>query len=142
MPSKFTSFTFLCEGKSEVEYLSKFQEYLRDNGCFDIVFNKRVIGSGAPHAVRKAIKLERSRQRNNEIIYVLLDDDIYVRNKKFIKLNITNCVFLYNHLNFEDFLIMHFSKDDVLKWQAICEERNHFCTPLSSCLVPHCSIQD
>lgn len=128
---RFKVVNILCEGESEASYISKLQSYLESIEILDVRFVKKIIGSGDSASVKRAIKLERTKQRNS-IIYILIDKDIYVRKPKNKELKGKNCVFLYNHLNFEDFLIMHFPEEIVLKWQSICLAHNHFREPLNA----------
>ncbi len=129
-------YIIICEGQSEYAYLQELNRFLR-NIDFSITFIPKIIGTGhCNDAISKYKQIKKDSPRSSHI-YIWVDKDTYMRNncnygdnyqKK--SSNIPN--FLFSYYNFEDFLVMHLEEKDVLLWQNICQNHNHFTNPIHS----------
>lgn len=133
MESIWKTIIIICEGKSEENYISELNRFFRENDI-RIILTPKPVGAGEYKSVIKTYKNQRTDNKKSKI-EIWVDFDIYLRNDN-------NCMdnyqkkkqsipdFLFNHQNFEDFLVLH--KDDytLQNWLDICRKLNHFSTPL------------
>jgi hypothetical protein len=128
----------ICEGESERAYLQELNEYLREQY---VSLVPKLAGTGYFNEVVRKYKEECKRNKGNKKnfyeYYIWVDKDIYERNEqknmtKFNDLKYENIVdkFRFNIFNFEDFLMLHYSRDKILEYQKKCEKHNHFRSPM------------
>jgi len=122
----------ICEGKSEMAYLQELNRLFREE---NIALAFKVVTSNGGNFSRIIAKYreERAKNRKQEIV-IWVDKDIYCNGsndaKKFEDRYHPD--FFFNHMNYEDFLVLHLAEKDVLKWQVICNKHNHFTKPMHS----------
>jgi hypothetical protein len=127
-------FIIICEGeKSEPAYIEELNKYFREQNINISLVSKRV-GTGHFPVVAKTYRNEFQKNRKGKF-YIWVDADLYKRNDlksadKYNKKLKTIPDFCFNFLNFEDFLILHCSKEIVLQYQKLCENKKHFNIPL------------
>ena len=131
----------ICEGMSDYAYFQEINRVFKDENI-PIRFVPRQADSGHFTSINNKFINERKNNPRSEII-IVVDYDIYQNNisknmdKYRTKANhLPN--FLFNHQNYEDVILLHLSKDDIKRWQNICEQNNHFTNPLSS--DAHCEL--
>lgn len=124
----------ICEGASENGYLQELNRFLREHKI-PLAFAPNVIGSGVYKAAVNRYRDVRRENRHAEIV-IWVDRDIYMNSQKKLYENKPDAIpdFLFSRMNFEDFLAMHMDRKTLMRWQAVCEEYNHFSEPLSSAM--------
>lgn len=139
----------ICEGKSEEKYINYLSQILIKNGIFDLrlisypFYGSKTYSRLIPRIKEKIDEIKSDeRDISSYKIYIWLDKDIFInkyRTKKevfekdisSIKLP-TEIEILYNTMNFEDFLILHYDKKIIKELQVrLCGEK-HFERPLIS----------
>ena len=127
--------TILCEGPSEVAYVSELSGFLDDIDA-PINFIPKNIGTG--HFVAAVKEYKKNKKSNPKgTISIWVDKDTYIRNdendrENYKKKNKAIPNFLFTRFNFEDFLVMHLSEDNLEKWREICKKHDHFHNPMHS----------
>ena len=130
--------TILCEGQSELVYVQEVNRILCRNN-FSAAFYAKLIGNGLFSNVIKAYKKEHRTNRKG-IFYAWVDFDLYHRNEKqsfgqyerHQSNGNSQPKFLFSRMNFEDFLALHCEDPQLNKWLDICEENNHFSSPMTA----------
>lgn len=125
----------IAEGKSETAYLSRLNRFFREEEI-DYVFYPVNLSGGEYPEVKRLYK-ETAKNNRRARIEILVDRDIYIRDEK-------NAMayrerekdglprFLFSYMNFEDFLILHLSREKALEWSRICRENGHDIIPLTA----------
>ncbi|MCP4355075.1 MAG: hypothetical protein GY793_05470 [Proteobacteria bacterium] len=141
------------EGDSEDAYINKLRQFISKNALtddFTLIYDSEQcingVGQG-PYTeskiagkIKKEIteSLPKKEFWDGKDIIIWIDYDIFKKYKlsqdkllltiksKFYSANIN---IYYNHMNFEDFFVLHFP-DKINKWQEVCKSRNHFEDPL------------
>lgn len=122
----------VCEGPSERAYLQELNRYLNDNEI-PLYFAPYPSNGGQFNLVRKKYR-ETFKNNPRSKIVIWVDIDRYKRNDdgdndKYQKKKTYIPDFLFSYMNFEDFIAMHLSKENVNKWCKFCSQRNHFTKP-------------
>lgn len=133
--TKKDTFIIVCEGNSENAYIQELNRFL-DTNDYPFTFVSKPIRNGHyKPTTLKYKEVEKNNKRSN--IFIWVDKDTYLRNDEndgdnyqHKPVRIPN--FMFSHLNFEDFLVMHLDEGTVLKWQQICERHRHFEYPMHS----------
>lgn len=91
--------------------------------------------SGYFSSVVAKVKACRRQYRKAEI-FVWVDKDIYERNSQkcfdnYLKRGANIPRFWFSNMNFEDFLSLHYSDQEIIAFERILEKKNHFCQPLT-----------
>lgn len=126
----------ICEGPSEESYLKELNRVLREENI-PLVFYPKPSGSGHYSVIEKFYKKVRKDNPRSEI-KIWVDKDIYERNDsgnhdKYISKPINIPDFDFNYFNYEDMLVLHLDYEQINKWEQICQQKNHFNSPLKSC---------
>jgi hypothetical protein len=132
-----------CEGKTEYNYIQTLNRLLEECDIFDLRFTAKDLGGVDRNNYVARIK----RYKANDLkafkdFYVWIDYDIFKRCKKKeadVKSKVKDVVFngntvipLLNHMNGEDFIILHRKKSEITKWEKICKTNKHFEKPMHS----------
>lgn len=133
MASTNKTFIVICEGASEDAYLIQLNRIFREEEI-PLNFVPRPVGCGDYPAVEKKYKTEHEKNPRSRFL-IWIDNDIYKRNTKDNKTNYQQKPagipdFLFNYYNFEDILALHLEDTKTTEWERICEEHNHFETPM------------
>ncbi|MGM0431229.1 MAG: hypothetical protein ACQEQU_00785 [Spirochaetota bacterium] len=125
----------VCEGPSERAYMQELNRYFEEEDIPLILIAKPSNG-GQYSLVIKKYKETRGANKNS-IIHIWVDWDIYLRNDERNMDNYTRKPsgipdFQFSYMNFEDFLSMHLSREELNWWWVSCTSRNHFTTPSHS----------
>ena len=131
---KNTNIIIICEGHSEVAYISEIRRLLRERNIAINLIPKKAI-NGFYDSIIKIYKKIRKENRGNTDIRIWVDYDIYSRNEKgcMTDYNKTKATipFMFSYQNFEDFLALHVDDDSVLQnWINVCAKNNHFQSPM------------
>lgn len=138
----------ICEGKSEEKYIQGLRTILV-NKCAveDIRIISECFGGGRTYPdFEKRVKNQIVEIKDDgginhrDKIYIWLDKDVFLtkyvgkltlfkKEIESIKLPI-KIHFLFNKMNFEDFLILHYRKQEILDLQSKLNHKNHFIKPL------------
>ncbi len=132
-----------CEGDTEKNYIQALNRLLRAKGVFDVTLtSKHLEGVSINNYFQKIKKHKAYELKYFTHFYAWLDFDIFKRankNKREIENRINKISFnknsvesLFNYMNGEDFIILHEGKSKIKAWKNICEENNHFDTPMHS----------
>lgn len=111
------SYIVLCEGASEVAYITELSKFLQENDI-NISFTAKNAGGGQKSNIEKKLK-EVLRQNKNKLdnYFIFLDKDIYIRNpKKNTPSARFKELYYFNTYCFEDFLVLHLDKPIVIDW--------------------------
>ncbi|MFR9534940.1 MAG: RloB domain-containing protein [Rikenellaceae bacterium] len=128
----------LCEGASEIAYIQKFSQFLRDYES-DYVILPKDAGGGTVRHVKDALKkLFKENKNLNGEIWIWLDHDLYVRGDESLDELEKLCAdkkrkqaqLVFNTHNFEDFLTLHFSPEIAEAWCQVMAKCGHFTSPL------------
>ena len=135
----------ICEGKSEIAYLSHLARFLRGlaqaRGLFfpPLTFTGippvHGVGGGGYPKVNQVFRAERKANWRGHL-KIWLDADVYVREKNeapdtFAKRTlVTKGYCSFSALVFEDFLAMHFDDGLYEEWKRAFARRGHFAKPL------------
>jgi hypothetical protein len=131
-----------CEGGTEKNYIQSLNRLLRDEGISDITLTaKNLSGVSASNYISKIKQYKAHELKYFTDFYSWLDFDIFKRANKvkgeiqaringisFYKKTVTS---LFNHMNGEDFIILHEEDAKIDKWRQICNNHNHFKTPMT-----------
>lgn len=133
---KNTNIIIICEGHSEMAYVSEIRRLLREQNIAINLIPKKAV-NGFYDSVIKIYKQIRKENRGNADIRIWVDYDIYARNEKgcMTDYNKTkaNIPFMFSYQNFEDFLALHVDDDGILQnWINVCTKNNHFQSPMHS----------
>jgi hypothetical protein len=139
-PYTHSRYIIICEGKSEKAYIQELNIYFREKCDIydDTVLIPKLAGTGYYIDVAKEYKKQWAKDKNKSLkFYIWVDKDIYEKNDRG---NMDRYKekpegipdFSFNIFNFEDFLILHFPKEDFLKHRKLFEDEGHFKEPLSS----------
>lgn len=125
----------VVEGESELEYLSQLNRYLREEEIGYVFYPVKAV-NGQYREVRKCYR-EVKKSHRKERIEILVDRDIYIRDEKervdyTLRTRDGLPPFTFSYMNWEDYLILHLSKEKALKWCEICRETGHFEIPLTA----------
>ena len=122
----------ICEGSSENVYLQELNRFFREHRI-PLAFASKIIGSGVYKAAVNRYRDARREMKNAEIV-IWVDRDIYMNSQKKLYENKPDTVpdFLFSRMNFEDFLALHMDRKTLMRWQAVCEEHDHFSEPMCS----------
>lgn len=135
----------LCEGRSEENYIKLLnltlqKEYaILDLTLIPYSFNGGLTYSDFTTRIKNKIKeIKRDGVTPRDKLYLWIDKDVFLRkypNKQEIfKAEISNnklsIILVYNYMNFEDFLILHYSEQIILNLQKKLEKKKHFLKPL------------
>lgn len=132
-----------CEGNSEKNYVQSLNRFLRECDISDIIFSgKSLEGVNNNNYCSKIKNYKDKDLKYFTHFYAWLDFDIFKRsgknedeireNVKKISFNNKNVSLLLNYMNGEDFIILHKEDSKIKKWEKICEEKNHFDSPMVS----------
>jgi len=133
-----------CEGDTEKNYIQSLNRLLRSEGVFNIILTaKDLIGVSINNYFSKIKQSYKPHElKAFTHFYAWLDFDIFKRSNKNtedIKFRINKISFngksvklLFNYMNGEDFMILHFPKTQIIEWKKICEKEDHFKNPMSS----------
>lgn len=135
----------LCEGDSEVGYITKLNKFL-DNGNYNFIFHSNNLhgclkSKTSPYSKIVSNFEEFSKGIKGQFL-IWLDEDMFKRGqlkenilknklKKFISIH-RKVEIIYSTQNFEDFLSMHLEQELFEKWEEICLKQNHFNNPMIS----------
>lgn len=124
----------VCEGPSEDNYLTELNKILVRNS-FSAFCTPIPVYSGYFSSVVAKVKACRRQYRKAEI-FVWVDKDIYERNSQkcfdnYLKRGANIPRFWFSNMNFEDFLSLHYSDQEIIAFERILEKKNHFCQPLT-----------
>lgn len=124
----------VCEGPSEDNYLTELNKILVRNS-FSAFCTPIPVYSGYFSSVVAKVKACRRQYRKAEI-FVWADKDIYERNSQkcfdnYLKRGANIPRFWFSNMNFEDFLSLHYSDQEIIAFERILEKKNHFCQPLT-----------
>ncbi len=130
LPSLFDAIIVVCEGASENAYLQELNRFFREHRI-PLTFAPRVVGNGAFKAVAGYFRNIRRFMRDEEIL-IWVDLDIYTHSEANNYLNKPASIpdFLFSEMNFEDFLLLHMDRNQVLHWQSVAEKYDHFRHPM------------
>lgn len=137
----------ICEGKSEEKYIQGLRAILVNQCAVDDVLIIPECFCGGEtfpdlkNNIKKKIKeIKTDGLTSSDGIYIWLDKDVFLRKyiDKFEELEIeikkikipVNLRFLFNKMNFEDFLILHYTEQEILALQSKLNHKNHFIKPL------------
>jgi len=137
-----------CEGDTEYNYIISLQRFLRDEDCFDFVFYPKNLKGLSFDSYLKKIK-GKIKDTNGKFdhFYIWIDYDIFKRKKtseekikqeiKKIKIPskmILNkpLIIIFNYMNGEDFMVLHYDDNKVSEWKKICSKKKHFESPMCS----------
>ncbi len=150
MEQKKKIYYILCEGNSEVNYITKLNKFL-DAENYDFTFCPENLNGCFPSkkdneqsAYRRIIKIFEEKlivKTSKGLFLIWLDNDIFKRQgglnkqileQKFSKFRTIHkkIEIIYSYENFEDFLSMHLDQKRFEKWENICLENNHFENPM------------
>lgn len=132
----------VCEGKSERNYLAALNRLFRDSGIgVTLVYPKpqkrgREDGGGHFKVIQRAYREYVGSNRNIHP-WVWVDWDVYLRNDQHCRELYESRAagipaFLFSICNFEDFLVLHSSRERVMDWVQICSEHQHFDLPMQA----------
>jgi hypothetical protein len=136
----------ICEGKSEEKYIQGLRAILVSKAVDSLSIFPECFYGGKTYSeflsgIKNAINTIKGRGRKFEDqIFIWIDKDrflrelvhkkddfeVYISNVKLPK----NPIILYNHMSFEDFLILHYSEQGILALQSKLNHKNHFIKPL------------
>jgi hypothetical protein len=140
----------LCEGNSEVNYITKLNKFL-DQENYNFTFCSENLYGCFPSkkdneksAYRRIIRIFEEKlivKTSKGLFLIWLDNDIFKRQgglkkqileQKFSKFRTIHkkIEIIYSYENFEDFLSMHLDQKKFEKWESICSESNHFENPM------------
>lgn len=130
----------ICEGKSECAYIQTLKRFLRENEiAVDFALISYDAGGGYYETLEEKYKDVRKKKENDKHFAIWCDADIYIgnrtekerRNAEAYKNKPQNIPdFMFNHQNFEDFLVMHLPNELFDIWESTCIGHNHCTTPL------------
>ncbi len=125
----------VAEGQSEVAYLNELNRYFREEEI-DTVFYPVKAVNGQYREIRKAYNTVVKKNRKSRI-EILVDRDIYIRDEsesEGYKGRREDGLprFRFQYMNFEDFLILHFSRHTALRWARISKEYGHDILPMTA----------
>ena len=127
-----------CEGKSEhlyIQQLNTFMESWSGDNLRSLFFFPICVDCGDFTPVKRIIQETRKSNPRTEI-QVWVDYDLYHPNRKNNKLKKYLSrpqgipVFHFSFQNFEDFLILHYPPETLLKWELKFNNTGHFSHPL------------
>ncbi len=130
----------ICEGASEKAYIQKTNQHLRE-GELDILLIPKDAGGGSIKKITSCLsQFFKDEKKIRGEIWVWIDKDIYERDdlaakqlqSTFEKKKSIKPILLFNTQNFEDFLSLHFDENLATEWMNICEQREHFTSPMRS----------
>lgn len=121
----------ICEGASEANYVTQLNRLLiAENGR--IPFVPKVASGGRPALLLRTLTKYRQTNRNCQF-YILLDEDIYIREPD-LRVSLYSkqgtAVIHFNHMNFEDVMMLHEPEEVCDSWISFCEANSHFSVPL------------
>ena len=124
----------ICEGDSEYAYVQEVNRYLNDAGSRR-VFIARNAGGGYFGNIRQYCRALKTKR--NGRTFVLADADIYERNDRgcgdqYAAEKEIVPPFLFQRWNFEEFLLLHCSREVVLDWLEIAKASGHLASPKHS----------
>lgn len=144
-------FCVICEGKSEVSYLTRLTKFLVEEAAACGVYAPPVAFAGKPpvygaeggdcRTVMAAFNRERAKNRK-AAFRIWVDADIHVRERmddpEAFARHATSILgkteksppFSFSALSFEDFLAMHFDDGLYADWKAAFAAEGHFSRPL------------
>ncbi len=132
-----------CEGDTEKNYIQSLNRLLRAEGGSDVTLTaKHLEGVNINNYYQKVKKNKANELKYYTSFFVWLDFDIFKRankNEGEIEKNINKISFnkksvqaLLNHMNREDFIILHEEESKITEWKNICNKNKHFDTPMHS----------
>lgn len=124
----------ICEGKSEFAYLQELNRYCREEEI-GLIFNGEIASGGTPHLLNTALRRIRMRLQGRVRAYAMLDKDIYQRQQAKVTDIAKGITCMFNVWCFEDFLVLHASRDKVRLWDKMCRETGHYNTPLTGVTI-------
>jgi len=139
----------LCEGKTEYNYVQSLNKLLRQHGdCNALLFIPNNLEGKLTHKNCKARITNKIKKLHKDsratACYAWLDYDIFQRlheeNRRQkileslnnIKFQTNNIRCIFNHMNGEDFIILHKENNIIKQWENVCIENNHFKNPMPS----------
>lgn len=128
-------YIIVCEGPSEYAFLQELNRFLNES-LIPVSFYPKIAGDGHYSTVIKKYK-EVRRQNKKANIDIWVDEDTYKRNdcsdgERYNAKPANVPDFLFNKYNFEDVLTLFLCDEKLIKWQEICEEKNHFIQPMTA----------
>ncbi len=132
-----------CEGKTELTYIQLLNRLLRESDIFDLNFTIKNLEGVKTNNYFSIIKRFKGKDlKYFTDFYAWLDFDVFKRSKKSeaeiktkiksIKFNEKSVELLLNHMNAEDFIILHEETSKIKEWTKVCDTRNHFNDPMHS----------
>ena len=132
-----------CEGKTECNYIQALNRLLEESDIFDLRFTvKNLNGLKVNNYISKIKKYKPGDLKAFKEFYAWIDYDIFktsgksekeVKDKiKKISFNAIKVSPLLNHMNGEDFIIMHENTNIIKKWAKVCKSKKHFKKPMAS----------
>jgi hypothetical protein len=136
-----------CEGETEYNYIESLNRFLTNQNCYDVVLIPKIIKVSSPiHFLSVAREEIKKLTGIFNHLYFWIDYDIFKReNRKLLeiqtclskikiprKLKLENGapVALFNIMNGEDFLILHYEDNILRQWEKTCIKRDHFNNPM------------
>ncbi|MDR2869971.1 MAG: hypothetical protein LBV04_05945 [Deferribacteraceae bacterium] len=107
---------------------------MRDNKI-NYDFKPEVVGGGFSQTEKK-FKDEFQKNPKQKIEIIWVDKDIYLREQdlqdQYAKKLVHMPDFMFNYMNFEDFLVMHLDIEILNEWESFCNANNHFTMPMTA----------
>ena len=124
----------ICEGLSEYAYIQELNRLLI-RGRYSTPYIPALPESGNFSSITKEFKNQKKKNKNSDVL-IWVDKDIYVRQKadstKYSMKKSYIPDFLFSVWNFEDFLVLHKERKEILFWQEKCSEFGHLSHPCSA----------
>ena len=125
----------VAEGQSEIAYLNELNRYFREEEINTVFYPVKAV-NGQYREVRKAYNAVVKKNRKSRI-EILVDRDIYIRDDSERKDYCRRAEdglppFRFSYMNFEDFLILHFSPHRAERWARLASEHGHDTIPLTA----------
>ncbi|GHU21360.1 hypothetical protein FACS189472_13950 [Alphaproteobacteria bacterium] len=132
----------VCEGRSESAYLNQINRFLKENSI-KIIFSPVSTDGGHFNVIKKKLQelgyLKKKTAYQNRELIIWVDKDVYERNEQKNKDKYEDFIqkyplltFCFNRFSFEDFYILHFDAETVIKWYDLCRKKGHFNVPIES----------
>lgn len=125
----------LCEGASELAYISEINRLFVRGAYGSAAFSPRMVGSGHFNNIRRKYKEAIKEQRKPSLV-IWVDRDLFVRNDRkcqslFLEdKTVPKELFLFSEMNFEDFLMLHCDDVELEQWILGMQEIRHFQSPV------------
>ena len=119
---KRQTYIVICEGKSEVAYLTELSRFFQENDV-DVIFLRPNAGSGRRSVIENCLKKELKKNKNKiDDFLIFLDKDIYLNPNKNRPSDWFKDLYLFNTYCFEDFLVLHLEESQIKNWDLASSE--------------------